>query len=81
MALTSAEKGCVSAHATKQIAHPNAPTQSKYTIVLFQEYVDREAFDIHCSADYVKCAIYDLIENKETALGAEWQVRLFRSDD
>lgn len=71
------EKGCVRAHATKQIAHPGAPGKSKYTIVLLQEYVDLKAFDIHCASDYVGKAFKDLVENKETGLVADWQCRLF----
>ena len=81
MALSSEEKGCVRAHATKQISHPGAPGKSKYTIILLQEYIDLKAFDIHCAASYVKKAFNDLVENQETGLVAEWQVRLFGEDE
>ena len=47
------EPGCLRAHVTRQIAHPGAPGKSKYTIVLFQEYINLQAFDVHCAADYV----------------------------
>lgn len=71
------ENGCVRAHAARQISHPASPSKSKYTIVLLQEYVDIEAFDIHCAADYVRNCFKELIENEETALVADWQCRLF----
>ena len=82
MALTlEKENGCIRAHATRQISHPGSPTESKYTIVLLQEYVDLKAFDIHCAADYVKNAFKELIENKETAMVADWRCRLFSEDE
>ncbi len=82
MALTlEKEKGCVRAHATKQIAHPGAPGKSKYTIILLQEYIDLNAFDNHCASDYVAKAFKDLVENKETGLVADWQCRLFSEGD
>lgn len=74
------EKGCVRAHATKQIAHPGAPGQSKYTIVLLQEYVDVQAFDQHCASEYVASAFKELIGNQDTALIADWQCRLFSEE-
>ena len=74
------EKGCIRAHATKQISHPGAPGKSRYTIVLLQEYIDLDAFDNHCDAEYVVNAFKELIENPETALIADWQCRLFSED-
>ena len=53
MALTAKEKGCLRAHAMRQIVHPGAPGKSKYTIVCLQKYRNLEAFDIHCKSDYV----------------------------
>jgi len=82
MALTSEkEKGCVRAHATKQISHPGAPGQSKYTIILLQEYIDLRAFDIHCASEYVAKAFKDLVENTETGLVADWRCRLFSDNE
>lgn len=75
------EKGCVRAHATKQISHPGAPGKSKYTIVLLQEYVNLAAFDIHCASEYVASAFKELIENPQTALIADWQCRLFSENE
>jgi quinol monooxygenase YgiN len=78
MALTKKnEKGCIRAHATRQISHPGAPGKSKYKIILLQEYVDLRAFDIHCQADYVKSAFQKYVQDKKTSLVKEWSVRLF----
>lgn len=74
------EKGCLRAHATRQIKHPGSPGVSKYKIVLFQEYVDIKAFDIHCNADYVTSFFKKYIENKESAIIEDWQCRLFSED-
>src|SRR5258708_5380219 len=82
MALTlENEKGCLRAHATKQVLHPNASGKSKYTIILLQEYVDLNAFEIHCSADYVVSAFKELVENPASAMVEECQVRLFKEDE
>ncbi len=81
MALTlENETGCIRAHATKQIPHPGAPGKSKYTIIPLQEYVDLDAFNIHCGSDYVAHAFKELIENEETAMIEDWQCRLFSED-
>ena len=82
MALTlERETGCVRAHATRQISHPGSLGESKYTIVLLQEYVDVKAFDIHCASEYIKNAFGEFIENEETALVAQWRCRLFSEDE
>jgi quinol monooxygenase YgiN len=77
MELSRKEKGCVRAHATRQISHPGSPSKSKYPIVLLQEYVDVRAFDIHCASEYVTSFFKDFIENKDTAIVADWRCRLF----
>ena len=74
------EKGCIRAHATRQIQHPGSPGVSKYKIVVLQEYVDIKAFDIHCNADYVTSFFKKYIENKDTAIIEDWQCRLFSED-
>lgn len=82
MALTKkSEKGCISAHATRQISHPGSPGKSKYKIVLLQEYVNIGAFDLHCQADYVKNGFKKYVEDGETALVKEWTCRLFSEDE
>ncbi|HEV2613839.1 MAG TPA: antibiotic biosynthesis monooxygenase [Gammaproteobacteria bacterium] len=80
MVLSRQEKGCVRAHATRQISHPGSPSTSKYTIVLLQEYNDIAAFDAHCAADYVTNAFKQFIENKDTAIVEDWQCRLFSEE-
>lgn len=77
MDLSRKEKGCIRAHATRQIEHPGSPSKSKYTIVLLQEYDNIEAFDQHCAADYVTSFFKDFIENEDTAIVADWRCRLF----
>ena len=81
MALTlEKEKGCLRAHATRQIAHPGSPGKSKYTIVLLQEYINMQAFDLHCAADYVINGFKKYIENEETAIVEDWRCRLFSEE-
>lgn len=74
------ENGCIRAHATRQLQHSAALGKSKYTIVLFQEYVDLTAFEIHCASDYVAKAFKELVEDKESGLVADWRLRLFGED-
>jgi len=71
------EKGCLSARAMRQIAHPGSPGKSKYTIVLQQEYTDIKAFDTHCASEHVKHFVKKYLENAETALIEDGTCRLF----
>jgi quinol monooxygenase YgiN len=71
------ESGCIRAHATQQIAHLGAPGKSKYTIVLLQEYVSMEAFDMHCKANYVTEFFATYITNNDTSIVEDWCCRLF----
>lgn len=71
------EAGCLRAHVTRQIEHQGSPTKSKYNLVLLQEYIDIEAFDIHCKADYVADFFKMYIENEETSIVESWSCRLF----
>ena len=80
MAVSKKEKGCVRAHATRQISHPGSPSKSKYTIVLLQEYEDIKAFDAHCAQPYVTDFFKTSIENEDTALVEDWRCRLFSED-
>lgn len=75
------EKGCLRAHATRQIMHPGSPGKSKYTIILLQEYVDLKAFDIHCTAEYVVNAFKELVNDPATAVVADWRCRLFSEEE
>ena len=80
MELSHKEDGCIRAHATRQISHPGSPSKSKYTIVLLQEYIDVNAFNIHCAADYVTSFFKECIENKNTTIVDDWRCRLFSED-
>lgn len=71
------EAGCLNARVTRQVEHPGAPTKSKYSIVLLQEYADVEAFNFHCNTDYVAHFFKTYIENQETAIVEDWRCRLF----
>lgn len=75
------EKGCLRAHATRQIKHPGSPGKSKYTIVLLQEYVDIKAFDVHCNAEYVTSFFKTYVESKDSAIIEDWTCRLFSEDE
>ena len=77
MALISKEKGCLRAHATRQIVHPAAPGKSKYTIVCIQEYRNLEAFETHCTFDYVAEFFETYVQDEGTAIVDEWTCRLF----
>ena len=75
------EVGCLQARATRQIEHSGSPGKSKYNIVLLQEYLNIEAFDIHCKADYVINFFKKYIENEADSLVKEWTCRLFSEEN
>lgn len=81
MALTLKEKGCLRAHATRQIAHPGAPGTSKYVIILLQEYRNLQAFDIHCMSEYVTDFFQTYVQNEDSAIVEEWTCRLFNEGE
>ncbi len=75
------EPGCISARATKQITHAGSPGKSKYSIVLMQDYVNIEAFDLHCQAEYVIKFIKKYLEKKDTAIVEDGRCRLFSENE
>src|ERR1700674_2105266 len=75
MALTGKEKGCLRAHATRQMDVPDLPGKSKYPIVLLQEYINLEAFDVHRNAEYVTSFFKTYVENEETSIVKDWTCR------
>lgn len=78
LALTfETEDGCSRTKVTKQLSHPGSPGKSQFTIVLFQDYDNIEAFDLHCSMDYVQDFFIECIENEETCMVEDWTCRLF----
>ena len=74
------EKGCVKYNVTRQITHPGSKGDSKYNILLIQEYVNIEAFDMHCKSEHVAEFIKDHIENKEISIIEDWRCRIFSED-
>jgi quinol monooxygenase YgiN len=80
MALTLKEKGCVRAHATRQISHPGAPGNSKYTIICLQEYRSLTAFEAHCASDYVTDFFQTFVLNKDHSIVEDWTCRLFSEE-
>lgn len=75
------EKYCLRANATRQINHPGSPGKSKYNIILLQEYENIAAFDIHCSAEYVKDFFKTYIDNQQTGIVEDWTCRLFTEEN
>lgn len=82
MALTlENEQGCIRAHVTHPILHPGATGKTQYKIVLLQEFSDRQAFDAHCLAEYVKDFAEKYVINEDTSLVKEWRCRLLSEND
>lgn len=71
------ETGCIKYNVTRQIPHPGSKGQSKYTILLIQEYVNTEAFDIHCQSEHVSDFIKNHIEGDNTGIVEDWRCRVF----
>lgn len=69
------EKGCLKYNVTRQISHPATKGESKYTILLMQEYVNKEAFDIHCNSEHVADFVKNNIELVE-----DWRCRILCED-
>lgn len=74
------EKGCLKYNVTRQIPHPNANGQSKYPILLIQEYLNLDAFDMHCKSEHVAEFFKILIENKESSIVQDWRCRIFSEE-
>lgn len=74
------EKGCIKYTVTRQIFHPGSKGQSKYTILLIQEYVNLEAFDIHCKSEHVSDFCKSHIEDKDARIVEDWRCRIFSEE-
>lgn len=70
------ESGCLRYHVTQQVAHPGAPGNTQYPIILIQEYTSKEDFDKHCASDYVAKFAEKYLMNAETGLIEDWRCRL-----
>lgn len=53
------------------------PHQSKYTIVLIQEYDSVEAFEVHDSSEYITNFFKTYVKNDTTGIVEDWTCRLF----
>ena len=68
------EKGCIKYNVTRQISHPATRGESKYNILLTQEYVNVEAFDNHCKSQHVA----DF--GKNISIVEDWRCRIFSEE-
>jgi len=71
------EQGCLKYNVTRQILHPGTKGQSKYTIILVEEFANIEAFEIHCQSEHVSDFVKNYIENKNTGVVEDWRCRIF----
>ncbi len=74
------EKGCIRYNVICQISHPGTRGQSKYNILLTQEYVNLEAFDIHCNSEHVSEFLKNHIESEEKRIVEDWRCRIFSEE-
>ncbi len=74
------EKGCIKYNVTRQISHPAAKGQSKYGILLIQEYVNIEAFDNHCNSEHVSAFRKKHFENTDRCIIEDWRCRIFSEE-
>ncbi len=51
--------------------------KSKYTIMLLQEYVSINAFDVHCKVNYVTNFFKKFVENETASVVTDWRCRFF----
>lgn len=72
MKRTQKEEGCISARITKPVDHPRMPEQTKYTVVLLQQYKNVEAFTDHCNNHDIK----DFFKGEMSHLVDDWRWRL-----
>ncbi len=74
------EKGCLKYNVTRQISHPATRGESKYHILLTQEYVSVEAFDNHCKSEHVADFVKNVYENKTGNIVEDWRCRIFSEE-
>ena len=78
--LTLREDGCVRYRVTRQIKHPQAPTESKFSIVFNEEWASVEAFELHCQQPYLTEFFGKYVESPETSLVDDCNVRVFSDE-
>lgn len=78
--LTLRENGCIRYRVTRQIKHPQAPSESKFSIVFNEEWANIEAFDLHCAKPYIVEFFDKYVENPNSAIIADCNVRVFSDE-
>ncbi|MEN9946892.1 MAG: hypothetical protein RLZZ293_1278 [Pseudomonadota bacterium] len=78
--LTLREDGCIRYRVTKQLAHSQAPTQSKFNLVFNEEWANLEAFEKHCQQPYIIEFFTKYVEDPATAIVEDCQVRIFTDE-
>ncbi len=71
------EKECLKYHVTRQTAHPASKGESKYPILLVQEYVNVDAFNHHCTSEHVAAFTQSQFEQPEKSMIEDWRCRVF----
>ena len=78
--LSLREDGCIRYRVTRQIKHPQAPSESKFPIMFNEEWASREVFDIHCAQPYLTEFFKKYVETPETSLVKDCSVRIFSDE-
>ena len=78
--LTLRENGCLRYRVTRQIAHPQAPTQSKFSIMFNEEWASIEDFDAHCAQSYISEFFNKYVQVPATSITADCNVRIFSDE-
>lgn len=74
------EDGCVRYRVTRQIKHPQAMQESKFSIMFNEEWASIEAFEEHCAQPYLVDFFERYVGNPETSITADCSVRLFSDE-
>jgi quinol monooxygenase YgiN len=74
------EDGCVRYRVTRQIQHPTAPSQSKFSIMFNEEWASIEAFELHAKQQYLIDFFGKYVENPQTSLVDDASVRIFSDE-
>lgn len=78
--MTLREDGCIRYRVTRQISHPEAASQSPFSIIFNEEWSSRETFDEHCKKPYIVEFFSKYVENTETSLVTDCSVRVFSDE-
>lgn len=78
--LSLREDGCIRYRVTRQINHPSAPTESKFTLVFNEEWASIEAFELHCEQAYVVDFFTKYVQDPQTSLVDDSNVRIFSDE-